>query len=105
MGNLSGSNGLFATSWFNIYPKSYIFFAASSAYLPDHQKSFSLYAYIVHKKILSPFSVCSTVHISFLPVEPGTDSTAFRHDAHHLFLSPPTAQLQYAQLDFLSFFF
>jgi len=29
---LSGTNGLFATSWYDIYPKSYIFFAASSAY-------------------------------------------------------------------------
>jgi len=63
---LSGTNGLFATSWYDIYPKSYIFFAASSAYYSrTTKKSFSLYAYIVHKKILSPFSVCSTVQIFF----------------------------------------
>jgi hypothetical protein len=71
---------------------------------PDHQKVFSSHAYIVHKKILSSFSVCSPVHISFLSVEPGIDSTAFRHDAHRFFLFPTNRAALICAARFLSFF-
>jgi hypothetical protein len=60
---------------------------------PDHQKSFSSHAYIAYQK--KPFlrlAFLSTVHISFLSVEPGTDSTAFRYDVIISFFSLSPAQ-------------